>query len=426
MRNVFFFVLFCMIAPIGYIVGLASHPNYAQVSVQKKAVLAINSAFPNEQSTSNDENSRSVIVKSQANVDLPPLDTVTVRSSTGNPLEQGKIINIPQSLNNAQTKSRITNIDIDSFEDISMPPPTDELSIEVMGENTKNPISDDSIDTTPFIKKKETPKQEKKLTDLYADQRKKLPKAPIDGYFRKSAIGKLPISLPNRIPLYQAYGSTVTLQSNKKNLGFIIGGLGLDHELTIEAIKTLPPHVTLGFVPYSPNLQSYIDMARDFGHESILEIPMESNDFPRNDAGDHALLVKDSPQEYKRKIEWLLSRATGYSGVMNYLGNKYLSNPSSEQFFETIKQAGLYFIENPMQGASNHDMALDLPYRKSNILFDRELSADFMVSELTKSESLKNPIIVGYASKLTLNLMRNYITSYNQKNIQIIPIHKII
>ena len=47
----------------------------------------------------------------------------------------------------------------------------------------------------------------------------------------------------------------------------------MNDKLTIEAIKTLPPEVTLGFIPYAKDLQKYIDLAREYGHETILEIP---------------------------------------------------------------------------------------------------------------------------------------------------------
>jgi len=68
-------------------------------------------------------------------------------------------------------------------------------------------------------------------------------------------------------------------------VALIIGGLGLNAATTRQAIESLPPEVTLSFVPYADGLQGWIDMARAAGHEVMLEAPMEPADYPSNDPG---------------------------------------------------------------------------------------------------------------------------------------------
>ena len=75
-------------------------------------------------------------------------------------------------------------------------------------------------------------------------------------------------------------------------------------------------------MPYSEGLQGWIDMARAAGHEVLLETPMEPKDYPDNDPGPYTLLADGAPQETTRRLEWVLSRATGYFGVTNYLGSR--------------------------------------------------------------------------------------------------------
>ena len=109
-----------------------------------------------------------------------------------------------------------------------------------------------------------------------------------------------------------------------RSVGLIIGGLGLNAKATREAIESLPPEVTLSFVPYADGLQGWIDMARAAGHEVLLEAPMEPKDYPDNDPGPYTLMADGQPPETTQRLDWLLSRATGYFGVTNYLGSKFV------------------------------------------------------------------------------------------------------
>src|SRR4029077_15730556 len=129
-----------------------------------------------------------------------------------------------------------------------------------------------------------------------------------------------------------AYARPVTL-TGKPRVALIIGGLGLNAKATREAIASLPPEVTLSFVPYADGLQGWIDMARAAGHEVLLEAPMEPKDYPDNDPGPYTLMADGQQADTTRRLEWLLSRATGYFGVTNYLGSRFVQSPAAMSIF---------------------------------------------------------------------------------------------
>jgi polysaccharide deacetylase 2 family uncharacterized protein YibQ len=49
---------------------------------------------------------------------------------------------------------------------------------------------------------------------------------------------------------------------------------------------------------------------------------MEPVDYPDNDPGPYTLMADGQPPETVKKLEWILSRATGYFGLTNYLGSR--------------------------------------------------------------------------------------------------------
>jgi polysaccharide deacetylase 2 family uncharacterized protein YibQ len=147
------------------------------------------------------------------------------------------------------------------------------------------------------------------------------PPAPLPGLFEAGPGGApLPIIAADGTRPDSAYAAEFQDASGAPTIAVVVGGLGLSERLTARAIETLPAEVTLSFAPYSENLQDWIDRARADGHEVLIELPMEPFDYPNNDPGPHTLLAEAGTAENDRRLTWLLSRASGYSGVANYLG----------------------------------------------------------------------------------------------------------
>ena len=173
-----------------------------------------------------------------------------------------------------------------------------------------------------------------------------LAKAPIAGLSQPGSNGPLPMIAPDgRVPA-QAYARPFR-PNGKPRVSLIVGGLGLNAVTTRAAIERLPPEVTLSFVPYADNLQGWIDQARAQGHEVMLEMPMEPTGYPDNDPGPYTLLADGGADDVTAKMDWLLSRATGYFGVTNYLGDRFSgSDTGMNAFLSVLRQRGVAFLDD--------------------------------------------------------------------------------
>ena len=173
-----------------------------------------------------------------------------------------------------------------------------------------------------------------------------LPKAPIAGLFSPGPNGPLPRIAPDgRVPA-QAYARPFR-SNGKPMVSLVVGGLGLNAVTTRAAIERLPAEVTLSFVPYAEGLQGWIDLARAQGHEVMIEIPMEPTGYPDNDPGPYTLLADGGADDVTAKMDWLLSRATGYFGVTNYLGDRFAgSDTGMNAFLSVLRQRGVAFLDD--------------------------------------------------------------------------------
>jgi len=173
-----------------------------------------------------------------------------------------------------------------------------------------------------------------------------LPAAPIAGFFAPGPAGPLPIIAQDGRTPFEAYRRPFAPNGRPK-VAVVIGGLGLNSRATLAAIETLPPEITLSFSVYAEGLQGWIDMARAHGHEVLLETPMEPIDYPDNDPGPLTLMSGAQGPEIVKKLEWILSRATGYFGVTNYLGSRFLTSDGAYQTFASaVRGRGLAFVDD--------------------------------------------------------------------------------
>jgi hypothetical protein len=249
-----------------------------------------------------------------------------------------------------------------------------------------------------------------------------LPPAPLVGLTAPGPGGGLlpAIAADGRQP-FQAYARPFH-STGQPRIALIIGGLGLNAKSTREAIEQLPPEITLSFVPYAEGLQGWIDLARANGHEVLLEAPMEPNDYPDNDPGPYTLLTASKPPEMQQKLDWLLSRATGYFGVTNYLGSKFVTSDSAMASFDAgLKRRGLAFVDD----GSASGQGGGLPRVSADRVIDDQLAGDVIDKQLQALEASATrngqSLGAGFAYPVTLAEVSRWTQTLAQHGYQLAP-----
>jgi len=133
----------------------------------------------------------------------------------------------------------------------------------------------------------------------------------------------------------------------KFKIAIVVNGLGLSAIATKAALDALPGNVTLGFTPYGADVGKWVSDARARGHEVLLQVPMEPLDFPDSDPGPHTLRAGQEEEANIQRLTWALSRFTGYAGVTNLLGQRFLSDSEAlAPMLTYLNRRGLYVFDN--------------------------------------------------------------------------------
>jgi hypothetical protein len=248
-----------------------------------------------------------------------------------------------------------------------------------------------------------------------------LPPAPIAGLIQQTPLGPLPITAPDGRSPFSAYARPFH-DNGKPKVALVVGGLGLNPASTKAAIERLPAEVTLSFVPYAEGLQGWIDLARANGHEVLLEIPMEPVDYPDNDPGPYTLMSNAAPPETVKRLEWLLGRATGYFGVTNYLGQKFVtSDQGMGAFLGALKTRGLGFVDD----GSARKRGGAAARASADAVVDDQLTSDAIASQLNGLEQtakVKGAALgSGFAYPVTVEVAARWAAGLQARGLQLAP-----
>lgn len=210
----------------------------------------------------------------------------------------------------------------------------------------------------------------------------------------------------------------------------VIGGLGISRAGTQAAIQQLPGAVTLAFSPYAPNLEGWIAEAQAAGHEVILQLPVGSPSNIANDPNPHALLTHTAADESLRRLDWLLSRFSGYVGITNYMGPQFTVSPDAlRPVLADLQARGLLFFdsrENPENVAAVVAAELEMPRVVNNRFLDLEASriaVDARLLELERIAEITGAAVgIGYPYPVTIERIAAWIQTLEKKNVLVAPI----
>jgi polysaccharide deacetylase 2 family uncharacterized protein YibQ len=259
--------------------------------------------------------------------------------------------------------------------------------------------------------------------------------APVAELVEESQYGPLPkVAADGRRPA-EVYArpsphAARTGANEPPRVAVLINGLGLPESPGSDVLKGLPAAISVAYGAYGRGLQDLVTKARAAGHEVLLQIPLEPNDYPKEDPGPHTLLTSLPTDENIKRLQWLMSRYTGYVGVTNHMGAKFeATRDSFVPVLEELKRRGLiYFDDGSVQGSTAGQIAgtLGLDYSAANVQIDAGPSGADIAKALAQLEAMAKErgaaIGVAKARAETIKQLADWAGKLEAKGIVLVPV----
>mgnify|MGYP001765179933 CR=1 FL=1 len=257
--------------------------------------------------------------------------------------------------------------------------------------------------------------------------------APIAAVAEQSAMGTLPRVADNGKRPADVYARTTPMgivQSDSPKVAILLGGMGLNRDLTLSASRNLPGEVTFAFAPYGDQLQDQVNKARAQGHEVMLQVPMEPLGFPANNPGPQTLMAEGSDIANNQALRWHMTRFSGYTGLVNYMGGRFMNAPKPLRAVLTeTRQRGLYFLEDgsvPISSRATVAKVTNAQTRRADIVLDANATPEAITAqlELVEGQARANgfAIATGSGLEVTIDTVKQWAEGARERGIVLVPV----
>ena len=257
-----------------------------------------------------------------------------------------------------------------------------------------------------------------------------LPEAPVAELIEESQYGPLPkVASDGRrsIDVYARPSRYVVAKAgDPPRIAVLVTGLGLPDAPGADVLKGLPAPISVAYGAYGRNLQEAVSRARDNGHEVLLQIPLEPNNYPSVDPGPHTLLTTLPPEENMKRLQWLMSRYTGYVGVTNHMGDKFEATSASlTPVLEELKRRGLLYVDDGSvkdSTATQIATAIGLDYSVASVQMDAANVAKQLAQLETTAKERGAAIGVVRATPVTVKQLSDWAAKLGAKGFVLVPV----
>lgn len=355
---------------------------------------------------------------SGGNLDVPPGFAVGPPDSPQAPSEPqgGAMMPMPQGQNEAPPAPAGPG------PDDTAPQPTPAPDADQQGAAPGAPMQQAALDTPASATPPPPPENE---TGSIA-----LPSTPEPELVEQSQYGPLPkIAADGRrsIDVYARPSRyAAATQGEPPRVAILVTGLGLPDGPPQAALKGLPVQVSVAYGAYARSLQDAVAEARAEGHEVLLQIPLEPQNYPSVDPGPHTLITTLPPADNIKRLQWLMSRYTGYVGVTNHMGAKFQASAESIQpVLEELKRRGLLYVDGEATKDSATERtakAIGLDYFAVNVQIDAGDTAQQLAKLEQAAKERGTAIGVVRLKPATAKQITDWAAKLEGKGIVLVPV----
>jgi len=215
-------------------------------------------------------------------------------------------------------------------------------------------------------------------------------------------------------------------------VAIVIDDIGYDPQIAHQLLSLDAP-LTFSVLPYGPFSRKLAAQARTQGHEIMLHLPMEPNEYPAVNPGPGALLAQMTPDQLIAQLERDLSEISGLKGVNNHMGSGISTSPERmRQIFSILKKHNLYYIDSRTTAetvARPSAELLKIPFAERDIFIDHFVDEGFISSQLKKlikrAQDQGYAVGIAHPHAITLKVLTEFLPLLKEK-VELVPASMVV
>lgn len=203
----------------------------------------------------------------------------------------------------------------------------------------------------------------------------------------------------------------------------------------IEGFLDLPIEFTASVIPFEKYTTESASALAEKGIETIVHMPMEPEDYPKNDPGSKAIYVKLPGDEIQKRVRQAIEQIPTAVGMNNHMGSKATADkPTMEIVADALKDSGLFFIDSrtsrytcAMKVLEEYGIPTTCQDGNIDLVDDTSAIAQkFIELGLSSRENQEGVLIVGHARPKTLSAIKRVLPDLQKWGIEFIPASELV
>lgn len=214
------------------------------------------------------------------------------------------------------------------------------------------------------------------------------------------------------------YGYTTQILPNFKKIAIVVNNLGFDYNATDKISSVFNPEISLSFHPYGKQTNTHINIARQKGHETYMDIFLASKNYLQEDTGPLAINFNLENEEILNRFYKTISPNAPFGGVIikdGLIKEKHIDK--IKFLLEEIKKRGLLMIDATSSSIIDSIKIDGLGRHKADIIIHKDMSADSIDEQIKKAETLAfnkgQVLIVSDNKPLILTKIHQWINTFS-------------
>ena len=165
-----------------------------------------------------------------------------------------------------------------------------------------------------------------------------------------------------------------------------------------------------------------------------MHIPLEPYDYPRVNPGRNTLTVGATAAVTLENLHRTMARITNYTGVMNYMGARFTSEPSvMTPVMQDLARRGLLYLDDGTSARSQADAVAaqqGTPFAAGDLMIDAAQERGSILKKLDELERIARAkgtaIATGSAFDVTVEAVASWASEAKARGIEIVPVSALV
>ena len=224
------------------------------------------------------------------------------------------------------------------------------------------------------------------------------------------------------------------LQRPAGQIAIVLDDFGSMSQELVERFCALSQPLTLAILPNEGEVDHILDLARRGGHEVLVHLPMEPEDFPEKNPGPNAIFISDDSSRVRQLVRQAFHKIPGTVGLNNHMGSRATADHElMRRVLLEVKRRGLLFLDSrtsPNSVAFDIALSMEVPAAKRDLFIDPVDQALAIETRLWALADLAaeqgRAIGIGHDREQTLIALERALPQMEMRGFRFVPISELV